>query len=46
MVATRSPPQLWSSVLQLALNPFFSTEPSVLNLMIMKLEAETKVFWV
>jgi hypothetical protein len=43
-VATRSPPHDWASVLHDALKPRFSTDESVLNLMIMKLEAETKVF--
>lgn len=36
------PPQVWGSVFQDALNPLRSTEASVLNLMIMKFEAETK----
>lgn len=41
-VALSVPPQVCGSVFQEALKPFLSTEASVLNLIIMKFDPETK----
>lgn len=40
-MALKVPPQVCGSVFQDALKPFLSTDASVLNLMIMKFDADT-----